>query len=167
MSIAPLVVNKTAELLTMAMADNDRPELSEDEKQEKIRLRDLIARHRPEWERLNPREGKLTQGKLGQLVGELRGEEPLTQGGIWHYITPESNTRLNPDVVQAMAFIVGFDVADVSPRFAPKPYATPVDSEIDATIMAQIRRLPLSSKQQFLVMISAMADSIESSPRDR
>lgn len=145
----------------MRMAENDRPELTDDEKAEKIRLRAIIEKRKSVWEQNHPQAGRLTQARLGELIGELRGDAPLTQGAIYHYINPNSHTKLNPGIVQAIAFILGFDVEEVSPRFKPKPYTMPAPSDIDSAIASELARLPLSAKRQFLAQIAAVANSIE------
>lgn len=146
----------------MQMAKKDRPALTAEERAEKFRLSSLIKKHSPSWQESNPGQGKLTQARLGDLVTQLRGKD-LGQGGIWHYVSPESYTRLNPEIVQAIAHILGFDPGEVSPRFKPKPYAMPAATDIDAAIMAEVARLPIRYKELFLAQIAAAADSIKAS----
>lgn len=106
----------------MRMAKDDREPLTQEEAAEKGRLRDLIKKHSPQWEALHPHEGRLTQAKLGQIVGEMTRDEPVSQGMVWQYTSKTSATKLNAQFVQATAALLGFDVAEVSERFRPRVY---------------------------------------------
>jgi hypothetical protein len=148
----------------MKMAKKTRPALTDEERAEKARLRDLIERHAPAWQAAHPGQGKLTQTKLGELVAQHRGDE-VGQGAIWQYISTSSDTKLNADIVQVLAAIVGFEAAEVSPRFAPKAYALAATSSRAAEIMAQASRLPEDQQEWFLAMLRAAVEKAEEAGR--
>ena len=95
-----------------------KPPLTPQEVAEKDRLNALYLASKPRWKEAHGKN--LTQELLGQLVGEMLNEKPMTQGAICQYLKAESSTKLNPQVVQAIAAICDFEPSEVSQRFEPK-----------------------------------------------
>ena len=53
---------------------------------EKERLNMLYRTLRPVWERRNNGK-KLSQARLGQIIGEMISGEPISQGAVWAYLS--------------------------------------------------------------------------------
>lgn len=101
----------------MSSTKTKKPPLTAEEKAEKLRLKSAIARKKPIYEREN--QQKLTQEKLGELVGEMINGKAMSQGAIWQFLSPDHDTKLNGNVVRAICAILDIDVAEISPRFIP------------------------------------------------
>lgn len=99
------------------MQKSRKPPLTPEERAEKERLKAVFEREKPRWQAAN--KEKLTQDKLGDLVGQLMNGEPITQGAIWQYLSPSHNTKLNPDFVQAFCIVLGVDIKEIGERFLP------------------------------------------------
>ncbi len=98
----------------MGMAREKRP-LTPEEKAEKRQLRALYEKCKTTWEL--DHQTKLTQERLGALVGEMINGKPMGQAAVWQYFSEESRTKLNDKIVLALAALLGFDPIEVSGRF--------------------------------------------------
>lgn len=108
----------------------EKPKLTAEQRAEKRRLKALYLRLRPAWESTHPGV-KLTQAKLGEMVGEILGREPLSQGVIWQYMSETHDTKLNADFVQCVAAILEFDPAQVGTDYALKPHQATLASAVE------------------------------------
>lgn len=96
----------------------ERPPLTTEEIAEKRRLRLAIERHKSKWESANGT--KLSQERLGCAAAQVIGRpEPFSQGAIWQYLSENSDTKLNPEFVQAVAKLLRFPIDEVAARFNP------------------------------------------------
>jgi hypothetical protein len=59
---------------------------------------------------------------MGREVGRMIRGSPVTPGAMWQYLAVDQDTRLNEQVVGALAFILGFDPSAVGKRFARKAW---------------------------------------------
>lgn len=97
------------------MSRDKRP-LTGEEQDEKLRLSALVENCRPTWE--EEYGVRLTQERLGAMIGEIVNGKPMSQGAIWQYLSTKSRTKLNDKIVLALAVHLGFDPGEVGERFA-------------------------------------------------
>lgn len=130
------------------MKKEHKPPLTPEEFAEKERLRAVFEREKPKWRQVNGE--KLTQEKLGILVGELMGGNSITQGAIWQYLTPSHNTRLNPDFVQAFCLVLGTDIREIGERFLPiwVKEETATYGAADIKLISIIKKLDQANKNK-------------------
>lgn len=119
MSIAGLVEKLMSALLNVIMENKEhRPPLTDEERAEKRRLRAIYKKYKAEW--IDKGE-KLTDVRLGEIVGEAADREsPYTQGFVWQVTSEKSSTRIPEDFAIGMAKAFGFDVGEIGSRFADK-----------------------------------------------
>jgi transcriptional regulator with XRE-family HTH domain len=163
MSIAALVVYSLCELFTMQMTK--RKPMTDEERAEKERFQQAFKTHRKQWELASGE--KLTQQRLAEIAGiEIQGE-PYSQGMVWQYISPKSETRPPVKFVQFVASLLGFSPDYVGKRFAVPGYvvssaggpAFSSDPASDAEISRLWQGLSEDRKAMFLAMLRAAAQS--------
>lgn len=108
-------------LLTSVMPSDTtqrkKPPLTDAEKAEKARFGDLVRANKARFEEITKK--KYTQAALAEEVGNVINGSPMTQGAIWQYLSPDHPTRLNAQIVQAVAALMGFSPEQISPEYAP------------------------------------------------